>query len=512
MWAPKPRAEMRPPDFPFTVVRQPDKVLTALFGESPSPLADDKLAYQVRQEGRDISAELRQRLQSRRRVLLRSVSGVGKTREIGELARQLVEEGYTLLVHDKNDRLLTPVRFPRELVTTRNLLFVFDDLHNCCAPVEEGAGGGEEFGRRETFQDRLQRFLEQAEQRFGRREVNVLAAARREGEHWPHLRWEGHPLWRSFDLYELPAPDEAAQAGFLRDAAGRGGVEVPAADVSAIVAVNDGTFRNLLENVHHARPSGQLTAKTFLPHQGKTFEQTYAGLQKAHPRLVPPLWDALHLLRRVGLPAWPGLAADLAARLEGRRLLRWRARRRLLSLIADLVADGHLTRAIETGEVKVQEELLAAKGELPDPVPHFEALWAVVRRLGPVPLWYRLAEYANGRGQAAVAERLCRAILQMDREHIAALNLLALAAQGQGRSPESIGYLERLRALAQAQGDKGWEGIALGNLGLAYAALGQVGLSRTTHHASRFTFDVSHSPSHQKSPSTPLRVSPTCKH
>ena len=469
----------RPPDFPFTIVREPDKVLTTLFGESPNPLADDKLDYQVRQASRDITAELRQALETPRRVLLRSVSGVGKTREIGELARQLVEEGYTLLVHDKHDRLLTPVRFPPELVNTRNLLFVFDDLHDCCAPPAEGAGGTEEFGGRETFHDRLQRFLDQAVKRFGQREVSVLAAARSEREHWPHLLWESHPLWHGVHLYDLPAPEEDAQARFLRDAAGRGQVNVPEADISVIAQTNDRTFRNLLENVRRARPAGQLTAETFLPHQMKTFEQTYAELRKAHPRLIPLLWDALHLLRCVGLPAWPPLTANLAARLWGRSAgspLRWRARRWLLSLIADLVADGHLARAAETGELTVQEDLLAAKGELPDPVQRFGALWPAVRRLGPVALllWYRLADYAFGRGHAAVAERICRSILRQEREHIAALNLLALAAQGQGRSRESIGYLEQLRAMAQEQGDKTWEGYALGNLGLAYAALGQV--------------------------------------
>ena len=468
----------RPPDFPFTIVREPDKVLTTLFGESPNPLADDKLDYQVRQASRDITAELRQALETPRRVLLRSASGVGKTREIGELARQLVEEGYTLLVHDKHDRLLTPVRFPPELVNTRNLLFVFDDLHDCCAPPAEGAGGAEEFGGRETFHDRLQRFLEQAVKRFGRREVNVLAAARRERELWPHLRWESHPLWRGFYLYELPAPDEDAQARFLRDVADRGQVKVPEADVERIAQANDRTFRNLLENVRRSRPVGQLTAETFLPYQGKTFEQTYAELRKAYPRLIPLLWDALYLLRAVGLPAQSRLTADLAARLgrPGGALLRWRARRRLLVLTADLVADGHLTRAAETEELTVQEDLLAAKGELPDPVQRFDDLWAAVQRAGTValPLWYDLASYADDRGHAAVAERICRAILRREREHIAALNLLALATQGQGRSRESIAYLERVRALAQEQGDKQAEGVVLGNLGLAYANLGQV--------------------------------------
>ena len=480
VWAPKPRApEMRSPDFPFTVVREPDKVLTTLFGESPNPLADDKLDYQVRQEGHDTTAELRRLLESKRRVLLRSVSGVGKTREIGESARQLVEEGYTLLVHDKHDRLLTPVRFPPELVNTRNLLFVFDDLHDCCAPPAEGAGGAEEFGGRETFHDRLQRFLEQAVKRFGRREVNVLAAARRERELWPHLLWQRHPLWRDFHLYDLPAPDKDAQARFLRGVAGRGQVNVPEADVSVIAHTNDRTFRNLLENVRYARPVGQLTAQTFLPHQGRTFEQTYAGLRKAHPRLVPLLWDALHLLRSVGLPAQSRLTANLAARLWGRSVgspLRWRTRRRLLSLIADLVADGHLAHAAETGEVTVQEDLLAAKGKLPDPVPHFDRLWATVQRLGHavLPLWYRLAEYANDRGHAAVAEQICCAILCQEHDHVAALNLLALALQGQGRSQESIAHLERVRTLAQERGDRTWEGSVLGNLGLTYADLGQV--------------------------------------
>jgi len=477
VWMPKAwRPEPRLPDFPFTVVREPDKVLTTLLGESPNPLADAKVPYKLRREGRDITGELRELLETHRQVLVCGISGLGKTREIGRLARRLVEEEYTLLVHDKHDRLLTPVRFPPEM-PARNLLFVFDDLHTPCASVEEGAGGVEEFAGRETFHDRLQRLLDQAVKQFGRREVNVLAAARREGEHWPHLRWDGHPLWRDFHLYELPAPEEEAQARFLRDVAERGQVELPEGDVERIAHTNDRTFRNLLENVIRARAAGEpLTAETFLPNQMRTFEQTYAELREAHPRLVPRLWDALHLLRSSGLPAQPRLTADLAARLDTASLLRWRTRRRLLPLIADLVSDGHLARAAETGELTVQEDLLAAKADLPDSVQHFDTLWAAMQGLGPaaLPLWHRLADYAYDRGHAAVTERICRAVLRQEREHIAALNLLALAAQGQGRSQESIAHLEQLRTLAQRQGDKAWEGSALGNLGLAYANLGQV--------------------------------------
>ena len=121
-------AQVRDPDFPFpfTVVREPDKVLTTLLGESPNPLADAKVPYKLRREGRDITGELRELLETHRQVLVCGISGLGKTREIGRLARRLVEEEYTLLVHDKHDRLLTPVRFPPEM-PARNLLFVFDD-------------------------------------------------------------------------------------------------------------------------------------------------------------------------------------------------------------------------------------------------------------------------------------------------------------------------------------------------------------------------------------------------
>ena len=413
----RPTRPQRPPDFPFTIVREPDKVLTMLLGESPNPLADAKVPYKLRREGRDITGELREALETHRQVLVCGISGLGKTREIGRLARRLVEEEYTLLVHDKHDRLLTPVRFPPEM-PARNLLFVFDDLHAPCAPVQEGTGSTEEFGSRETFHDRLQRFLDQAVKQFGRREVNVLAAARREGEHWPHLRWESHPLWRDFRRYDLPAPSEDVQARFLRDVAERGEVELPAGDVERITQANDRTFRNLLENVIRARAAGEpLTAETFLPNQMRTFEQTYAELREAYPRLVPRLWDALHLLRSSGLPTQPGLTADLAARLDTAWLLRWRTRRRLPSLIGGLLADGRLARAAETGELTVQEDLLAAKADLPDPVQHFDTLWAAVQWRGPaaLPLWYRLADYAYYRGHAAVAERVCRAVLRQER-------------------------------------------------------------------------------------------------
>ena len=456
-------------DFPFRIIRDPDAVLPAMFGESPDPLADAARPYGPRRAGRDISGELRDALDTHHRVLVASVSGMGKTREIACLASRLIGEQYTVLLFDKHSRLLEPVRFPEPLSDTRNLLFVFDDLHTPCA-AREGEGG-----RQQTFQDRLEDFLEQAVAQFGSREVSVLAAARTEQEQWAHLGWRSHPLWRGFHRYDLPTPDGEAQGCFLLEAAESGGVRMPEGDRQVIVHGNDRTYRNLLENVRQARPRGELTASTFLPHKRQTFAQAYTRLQVTHPRLVPPLWAALALLTAVGLPLLPELAVGLAARLwVGFALARPLARRRLGHLIEVLTADGDLAQAPETGELIIQEELLAA-GRIPDPLAYLETLWGLLRAHPAwLPLWYRLADYAFfERGYAPLAHTICEAVVARQSNHLRALNLLGLAEGQLGQVRKSVACLERVLALARERRDREWEGIALGNLGLAYSDLGE---------------------------------------
>jgi hypothetical protein len=273
-------------EFPFEVIRDPGDVLPALFGTSPNSLADGRLTYRARQADRDITQELRDALGAHRCVLMTSVSGVGKTREIAELAHNLVDEGYSLLLFDKHDQLAEPVRFPEDLRDTRNLLFVFDDVHLACAGPQEATSP------RGTFHDRLLAFVEQARAQFGRREVNVLAAARTEEEHRRHLQRRRHPLWQLFDEYKLPVPHPEAQTEFLLEAAETMGVTIPGEDVPRIVGANDRTFRNLLQNVREARRRRELTAATFLPHREQAFDKPYTELRRSHPSLVPPLWPA----------------------------------------------------------------------------------------------------------------------------------------------------------------------------------------------------------------------------
>jgi hypothetical protein len=91
------RRRLREQGFPFTIITNSEEVLPTLL-PGMDLLADHAIPYQQRSADQDTQLELRARLRETGCLLVHGPTGLGKTREVGMLARALCAEGATVLL------------------------------------------------------------------------------------------------------------------------------------------------------------------------------------------------------------------------------------------------------------------------------------------------------------------------------------------------------------------------------------------------------------------------------
>ncbi len=118
---------------PFEIIRPHSDVLSIVFpGDKQDPLADASIRYQNRCPTKQISVreELIRQLEESNWLLIEGRTGLGKTREAGELAQLFNREGWTVLWLKSGVWVDEPTaEHLRELNSDRKLLFLLDDLN-----------------------------------------------------------------------------------------------------------------------------------------------------------------------------------------------------------------------------------------------------------------------------------------------------------------------------------------------------------------------------------------------
>lgn len=300
---------------PFTVILPGGDVLAvALPDPLDSPLNDRRIPYVERVPGRSVRREIEDLLRQQRALLVCGKSGLGKTREAAHLAQTLNGEGWTVL-YLPPDRWLEPPARRLEGIPDHKLLLFLDDLSRRC-----GSGRREVNPRADTlaqpltlsFQERLLKTLEALETFYGKGELLVLATTRSEttpeyeGEpaEWDKLEWERYPpLWERFARYDLPEPAPEVAAHLLTERGAAANIRVEQAETLA--CRNDGTFRNLVENLKSAanpqRGLPALTPETFRDTLRGTWAERYRRAVERYPE-AQALYHAAYLLREFGFP------------------------------------------------------------------------------------------------------------------------------------------------------------------------------------------------------------------
>ncbi|WP_430015175.1 tetratricopeptide repeat protein [Microcystis protocystis FBCC-A270] len=318
------RARIAGDSLPFRVVRPNQDVFPAIFGREraeylyPS-LIDWDIPLQDRELDINHLAEIIKFLNDDKWVIITGPTGIGKTREMAEVAHRFSRRGWTVMVFTG---ILEGDRFPQEQFqdVRRNVLFVFDDLHiqmRRSQPTRENRATEEQsLPTDRPLQERLLAALDHCDRFYiPDRRIKVLATARDETvsddprlvSPWEMLQWERYPLWRRFTRYRLPKPENQAVASWLERVSNLTGIQLECPP-EEIAGCNDGTFQNLVNNFEillagdsQEGRSLSLSRENFKDTLRGSWEKCYQDAFKLEP-LAKELYDAVYLLQQANIP------------------------------------------------------------------------------------------------------------------------------------------------------------------------------------------------------------------
>jgi len=452
------------PESPFRVFPPGSQLLPEVMPDPRNtPLSDYNIPYVERVPGRSVRREMEDLLRERGALLVLGKSGIGKTREAVHLAQMLNDEGWTVLYLRPDAWLDAPSR-PLDGVPARKLLLLLDNLNaHCYRARREVSPRADSLAMplHEPFQKRLLRTLEALETFYGRGEIRVLATARdervpeREGEpaEWDKLEWDRYPdLWGRFALYEVPEPDPEVAARLL-ETLGEA-ANVPVEGAGTIARRNDGTLRNLVENLDMAanpeRGLPALTPETFRDTLRGTWAERYRRALARYPEAKYLYWAAA-LLRRYGFPLERRTALPLA--------------RYLLPGWDPWVRWARLPRALR--DLERREALYTPRdGQLEAAGPPEADETAVVRFLIRLGERYRFVELFNLIW--SISEEVTQRMIVLSYEkRVRVILVLPFSVSLVIRHPDDVRRLEKLTAW--------WpkNAVAWSHLGVAYEFAGQ---------------------------------------
>ena len=283
----------------FEVITDPDVVFRALFQtEQTAGLAPYDAAYvNAREDIDDVQEALETALrEAKGRLLVCGPRGIGKTREIAELARSACATKWKILVarNEGNPRLGPLLSIPPELIDAR-LLIVIDNLH---LRISTGADQPAP-----PYLERLERLLEWLERQLPGN-VRVLATARDERRFQKDLGLpQEKEKWHGFGVFRLPWLTDEGLRQMLSTLAARANVPVVADDIAKLIENSDRKPATVFINVDVARQKrAALTQSAWKPTEGEPWRLRFADARAEYAG-VDRVCQTLYLLAQAGLPA-----------------------------------------------------------------------------------------------------------------------------------------------------------------------------------------------------------------
>ena len=216
------------------------------------------------------------------------------------------------------------------------------------------------------LQERLLKLLSAYEKFFGETEIRVLATARSEEEEWKKLQWEKYlQLWQRFDLFSLEEPEDSSIVNLLSDQkVSETVIQSNQHDYGAIARQNDGSFRNVVENLRRMRNRKlSLDSEHYIPTLQGTWEDRYQKIVKQYP-LAAHLYDAVDLLRRCDIELIPIVVIPtvmLLTRAKGWR--KWWFHRQISQLLVKIDSVEGILEPRD-GQIEAKDESLAVNNYL----------------------------------------------------------------------------------------------------------------------------------------------------
>jgi tetratricopeptide (TPR) repeat protein len=283
----------------FEVITDPDVVFRALFQtEQTAGLAPYDVAYvNAREDIGDVQEALETALrEAKGRLLVCGPRGIGKTREIAELARAACATKWKILVarNEGNPRLGPLLSIPPELIDAR-LLIVIDNLH---LRISTGADQPAP-----PYLERLERLLEWLERQLPGN-VRLLATARDEPRFQKDLDLpQEKEKWHGFGVFRLPRLTDEGLRQILSTLAAQASVAVAADDIAKLIENSDRKPATVFINVDLARQKNTaLTQTAWKPTEGEPWRLRFADARAEYGG-VDRVCQTLYLLTQAGLPA-----------------------------------------------------------------------------------------------------------------------------------------------------------------------------------------------------------------
>ena len=385
--------KLRTDDFPFAVVSpfKYEEVLPTIFRVSDikNPLSAHYVPYQTgRERGDDIQSKIRELLQSKKRLIIKGPTGVGKTREGGELATTLCKEGWAIIVLKKEGERIwlgRPEKWPP--IDEKRLVVFLDDLHTLCNPAIQSQpplADKVPFAPNPPFQDRLKKFLEFLEEFVGDK-VLVIATARSESEQWRKLD-PNNPFWDNFAQYEIRRFTDESAGRLLGNYGKQLGVTISGQAVE-LASKTDRMAETLVANVVVAfMKQHALDFSSYKQTAEGNYRQVYKDLREHFPadaEAIGQIYDATFLVNEVGLPTYETLVIEMATGLSGARgLARLKQRGRIHHALSRLLSQPRWWE--KQGEVlTIRDGVLEGKEQLPNPFDYLDKIIKVAGQIIP---------------------------------------------------------------------------------------------------------------------------------
>ena len=283
----------------FDVITDFDDVAAALFRvERNLPLAPYDVEYvNVREGLGDVQQVLETKLrEAKGRLLLCGPRGIGKTREVAELARAARATKWSVLVArtDGDARLGPVLELPPALADAR-MLIVIDNLHTRILATTSQPGP--------PYVERLHRLLESLE-RVLPGSVRVVTTARDEPRFQSALQLSNdHDTWHTFGVCRLPKFTDESLCQILTTLAARAQVAVGPEVVPKLIENSDRKPETIFINVDLARRmKTALTSALWKPTEGESWRLRFVTA-RAEQAGVDPVARTIHLFINSGLQA-----------------------------------------------------------------------------------------------------------------------------------------------------------------------------------------------------------------
>jgi len=297
----------------FEIISDPPEVPRALFGTDTSEwLAPYDVEYVGVREGvSDVREAIMTALSdSGGRMAIRGPHGVGKTREVAEVAREYAarKKWKVLIAHyndEANARMGPVAALPPQLIDAK-VLVVVDNLH---ARVIAATGESP------TYIERLGMFVQSLEA-YLPGDVRLLCATRDDAHFHERLGLpQEKTRWELLDLFRLPRVTDEGLQQILRSLAAKAGVSIAPEDVPRVVKNSDRKIETLLLNVREARDTGKPLARdNWKPTEGESWKARFGSARQRSPG-VDGVCQALSLLTAAGVPAKTPYVVSLASAL-----------------------------------------------------------------------------------------------------------------------------------------------------------------------------------------------------